>query len=180
MMDQPTALRSLTRRDLLSRGAQVSALIIAGPGFVASATGAWATEVTSLAPATMATLIVMARDIYPHDRLNDSYYAVAVKGHDEKAGKDAAHKTLIEDGIAGLDKAAKDGGFPSYAAIGWEADRNALLRKIADGAFFQTIRGGLVVGLYNQKAVWPHFGYEGAVFDRGGYLENGFDDIAWL
>ena len=31
-----------------------------------------------------------------------------------------------------------------------------------DDGFFQTVRGGLVTGLYNQKAVWPIFGYEGA------------------
>ena len=56
----------------------------------------------------------------------------------------------------------------------------ALLRAIEDGGFFQTIRGGLVVGLYNQKDVWPVFGYEGSSAEHGGYLERGFDDIAWL
>lgn len=179
-MIQTTALRSLTRRDLIARGTQVTALLIAGPGFVAHAGGAWATEVKGLAPQTLASLIVLARDIYPHDRLNDSYYAVAVKGHDEKAATDPAHKTLIEGGIQGLDTLAQARGATGYAGLGWEADRTALLRQIADGAFFQTVRGGLVVSLYNQKAVWPHFGYEGASFDKGGYLENGFDDIAWL
>jgi hypothetical protein len=48
------------------------------------------------------------------------------------------------------------------------------------GAFFQKIRGGLVTGLYNQKAVWPLFGYEGESFSQGGYLERGFDDISWI
>ena len=42
------------------------------------------------------------------------------------------------------------------------------------------VRGGLVTGLYNQKAVWPIFGYEGSSFEFGGYIDRGFDDINWL
>jgi hypothetical protein len=46
--------------------------------------------------------------------------------------------------------------------------------------FFQSVRSGLVVSLYNQKEVWPIFGYEGESASRGGYIHRGFDDIAWL
>lgn len=67
-----------------------------------------------------------------------------------------------------------------YAAIGWEADRVAILREIETGAFFQKVRGGLVTGLYNQKEVWPAFGYEGESFSKGGYIERGFNDIRWI
>ena len=49
-----------------------------------------------------------------------------------------------------------------------------------DSAFFQQIRGGLVTGLYNQKSVWPIFGYEGSSFELGGYIDRGFNDINWL
>ena len=28
--------------------------------------------------------------------------------------------------------------------------------------------------------VWAHIGYEGSSFERGGYLQRGFDDIDWL
>ena len=58
--------------------------------------------------------------------------------------------------------------------------RVELLRAIEESVFFQNIRGGLVTGLYNQKAVWPLFGYEGESFSHGGYIERGFDDINWL
>jgi hypothetical protein len=170
----------MSRRDLLKSGAAVGAAVIAGAGFVAGSTGAWALEVKALKPETMATLIQVARDIYPHDRVADSFYALAVKSHDDKAADDAAHKTLIEDGIAELDTMAQAAGAAGYADMGWEADRTALLHKISDGGFFQTVRGGLVVGLYNQKPLWPLFGYEGASFEEGGYLERGFDDINWL
>ena len=172
--------RGMTRRELLKRGTALSTAFVAGTGFLAHATDAWALELKALSPATMATLIQMARDIYPHDRIADEYYAIAVKGHDETAAGDAAHKAMIEDGIADLDARAQAAGTPSYLGTGWENDRVALLRQIESGGFFQAVRGGLVVSLYNQKAVWPIFGYEGESFSKGGYINRGFDDIAWL
>jgi hypothetical protein len=172
--------RGMTRRALLQRGTALGTAFVAGAGFLAHATDAWAIELKALSPEAMATLIQMARDIYPHDRLADEYYAVAVKGHDEKAAADTTYKSMIEDGIATLDSMAQGAGAPSYLGMGWEIDRVALLRQIETTGFFQAVRGGLVVGLYNQKEVWPVFGYEGESFSKGGYINRGFDDIAWL
>jgi len=169
---------TLDRRRFLA-GLGTSALIISG-GAVIHGGEAWGLEVKALEPQTMLTLVKLARDIYPHDRLADRFYAVAVKGYDQKAGTDAATRNLIEGGIAKLDDLAqKKHGVP-YAAVAWEAERVALLRQIEDDPFFQTVRGGLVVSLYNQKEVWPLFGYEGESAAKGGYLERGFDDITWL
>jgi hypothetical protein len=167
--------RGLTRRALLSRTVASVATVAVGANFVCAPDAAWAVEVTTLKPETMATLIAMARDIYPHDRLADSYYAVAVKGYDVPE-----HAEAIEAGIAALDAAAEGAGYAGYAAVPWEADRVAILRGMEASPFFQTIRGGLVTGLYNQKEVWPLFGYEGESYSKGGYIDRGFDDIAWL
>lgn len=172
--------RGMTRRALLQRGTALGAAFVAGAGFLAHATDAWAIELKALSPEAMATLIQMARDIYPHDRLADQYYAVAVKAHDDSAAGDAAYKSMIEDGVATLNTMAIGAGAASYLGMGWEIDRVALLRQIDTTGFFQAVRGGLVVGLYNQAEVWPHFGYEGESFSKGGYIERGFDDIAWL
>ncbi|TIP97312.1 MAG: gluconate 2-dehydrogenase subunit 3 family protein, partial [Mesorhizobium sp.] len=67
-----------------------------------------------------------------------------------------------------------------YTSLGWEEQRVAALREIEDTPFFQAVRGGLVVGLYNQKEIWPIFGYEGESYSKGGYMARGFDDIEWL
>ncbi len=179
-MTQTPNPRGLTRRELLRRGTALGTAFVAGAGFLAHATDAWAMELKALSPEAMATLIQMARDIYPHDRLADQYYATAIKSHDEQAAGDAAHKALIEEGVATLDNMAVGAGATSYLGMGWEIDRVALLRQIEATPFFQAIRGGLVVGLYNQKEVWPYFGYEGESFSKGGYINRGFDDIAWL
>ena len=151
-------------------------LVISGSAVI-SPQHAWGLETTALKPETMATLIQMARDIYPHDHVPDRFYAIAVKGHDETAAKDAAHKDMIEAGIADLDMKAGDGG---YSGLGWEEERVAVLKQIEGTPFFQAIRSGLVVGLYNQKEVWPLFGYEGESYSKGGYIERGFNDIEWL
>ena len=173
-------LRKLTRRELLKRSLAVTGSLMVGSGFVMSSKEAWAMETSALSPETMATLIQMARDVYPHDSFGDHLYAAAVKGHDETAAKDAEFKSLIENGVATLNKKAKEDGAESYIASGWEADRTAILKSIESDPFFQTIRGGLVVGLYNQPEVWAHLGYEGSSFEKGGYINRGFDDIDWL
>lgn len=167
--------QGMTRRQLLSRSIAAGTAFIIGPGFIAGQDAAWAMETTALKPASMATLIQMARDIYPHDHVADEFYATAVKGYDTA---DVAPD--IEAGIAALDAAARGAGNASYLDTGWERDRVDILRGMEDSAFFQRIRGGLVTGLYNQKAVWPLFGYEGESYSQGGYIDRGFDDINWL
>ncbi|HYP58007.1 MAG TPA: Twin-arginine translocation pathway signal, partial [Beijerinckia sp.] len=67
-----------------------------------------------------------------------------------------------------------------YADIGWEGPRVAILQEIESGAFFQKVQSGLIVDLYNQKEIWPLFGYEGESASKGGYINRGFNDLAWL
>lgn len=169
-------LRGLTRRQLLSRSlAAAGSLAVTGAGFIAAPNAAWALEVTAITPAQMATLLQMARDIYPHDQVPDQFYAVAVKGYDSEDAK-----ALVEAGIAELDAAAQALGHSDYLSIGWEEDRVKVLQSIETSVFFQTVRSGLVTGLYNQKEIWPIFGYQGESFSQGGYIERGFNDIDWL
>lgn len=167
--------RGLTRRQLLSRATAAGAGFVVGGGFLAGHNAAWAMEVQHLQPETMATLVQMARDIYPHDHVGDALYAAAVKGYDSADAAEA-----IEAGIADLNAAARNAGHANYLAMGWERDRVDLLRGMENSPFFQQIRGGLVTGLYNQKEVWPLFGYEGESFSKGGYINAGFDDISWV
>ncbi len=123
----------------------------------------------------MVTLIQVARDIYPHNKVADKFYAAAVTGYDVP---DAVDNTEV--GIKILNGAARDKGHASYLAIGLERDRVDILRSVEDSVFFQKVRGGLVTGLYNQKAVWPIFGYKGESFSQGSYINRGFDDISWI
>lgn len=174
-MIQEDQKRQLTRRTLLKMSAAAGAIAVIGSGFIAAPNAAWAMDVTHISAHEMATLLQMARDIYPHDRVGDEYYAMAIKGYDSDD-----NKALVRDGVAKLDKLAQQKGGASYIETKWEANRVALLREMEDDGFFQTVRGGLITGLYNQKAIWPIFGYEGESFSKGGYIAHGFNDINWL
>jgi hypothetical protein len=87
---------------------------------------------------------------------------------------------MINDGVSGLDQAARDRHKVAYVEVPWEADRVVLLQGIEQTDFFKTVRGDLVVSLYNQKELWPKFGYEGSSAEHGGYIQRGFADIDWL
>jgi hypothetical protein len=165
----------LTRRELLARSVASGGGFLVGAGWVAAPTAAWAVEVVALKPGTMATLVQMARDIYPHDRIPDERYVVAVKGYDT-----AEQAPMVEAGVAALDAAAQGRGHASYLGAMWEEERVAVLKAVEQSEFFQTVRAGLVTDLYNQKEVWPLFGYEGESFSHGGYIARGYNDIDWL
>ena len=173
--------RSKHSRRVFLQGAATAVPVVAAASSVGlGVADAWADDATALTPATLKTLVKVARDIYPHDFLADSYYITAVKPWDGKAAKDAAVKALISGGIARLDQDARDRHKVPYAEVAWEAERVALLQAIEQTEFFKTVRGDLVVSLYNQKEVWPKFGYEGSSAEHGGYIKRGFADIDWL
>jgi len=165
----------LSRRDVLKAGgAGLLAMQILPGGLVTGK--AWAAAPTAVTPETYAALVQISRDLYPHDQLEDKFYAAAVDALDQAAASDAAAKAMLEDGVADLNTAA--GG--SYNDIEAEADRVALLTEREVSPFVQKLRGNLVTGLYNNKEVWPIFGYEGESASKGGYINRGFDDVNWL
>jgi len=87
---------------------------------------------------------------------------------------------MINGGVSRLDQDARDRHKLPYAEVAWEADRVVLLQGIEQSDFFQKIRSDLIASLYNQKEVWPKFGYEGSSAEHGGYINRGFADIDWL
>jgi hypothetical protein len=167
------------RRFLQSTAAAAPAATIVAGGSTLGATAAWA-QTTTISAHAMATLTQMARDTYPHDQLGDTYYRNAVAHWDDEAAADTAKRSLISDGVAMLDTEANARFGANYIDIPSETDRVAVLQAVEPSPFFKTVRADLVVSLYNQKAIWPKFGYEGASAQHGGYLHHGFNDIDWL
>ncbi len=168
------------RRSFLKGAASAAPAAALASGAALATADAWAEGAQALTPHGLKTLVLMARDIYPHDQLSDQYYRTAILPWDAKAAGDADTRALLEDGVAGLDAAAKARHGRPYIDVGWEDDRVPLLRGIETGAFFKTIRADLVVSLYNQKPLWRKLGYEGSSAEHGGYLERGFNDIDWV
>ncbi|MFV0643714.1 MAG: Twin-arginine translocation pathway signal, partial [Sphingomonadaceae bacterium] len=85
-----------------------------------------------------------------------------------------------DDGVAQLNAIAEASYGESYVTIRSEGERVTVLCTIEQTAFFQKIRNDLMFSFYNNKEVWPFFGYEGSSWEQGGYLERGFNDIDWL
>ena len=163
---------------------------IASAGTVATASGALpmmlmpeaALAAEVLGADALKTLTKMARDIFPHDRFEDTLYTNAVSGYGEQAKADEKLKKLLLDGVAKLDAEANKKFKKPYAEVEKETDRVSILKGMekAKSPFFAKMRGDLVVSLYNQPAVWAKLGYEGPSADKGGYINRGFNDQTWM
>ena len=58
--------------------------------------------------------------------------------------------------------------------------RLADAQAIAGSDFFELVRSTAVVEIYSDPQTWAAFGYEGPSFEKGGYIDRGFNDLAWL
>lgn len=169
-------IAQFSRRGFLrGSAATVAAVAVSGPNLLARGAGA-----SGLSTEESRTLAKMTRDLFPHDRLDDSFYANAVAPLQDEASKDAATRKLLADGVAQLNSATMASSGKSYADVPDETARVAAIKKIETTPFFAKVYSGTMTPLYNQPALWAKFGYEGPSSALGGYLHRGFDDIGWL
>jgi hypothetical protein len=127
-------------------------------------------ETAALAGRAAATIAAVARTMYPHDAVPDEVYERVSAKLAESAADDAGTARTIEQGVAGLE------GFAERSADG----RLAALKAIEGSEFFELVRSTAVVEVYSDPRTWAAFGYQGPSFDKGGYLNRGFDDLDWL
>lgn len=172
--EQPT---DLGRRRFLGR----SGIAVAGIGIISSGLltpAAWAAS--AVGEHASATLLRMARDIYPHDTLENKYYAAVLTPLARKAGKDMALKKMLAEGVKALDQRSQQLFSRNFLELEHESDRVLVLRAIEESPFFQRIKGDLMMGIYNNPELWPRFGYGGSAWQKGGYINRGYDKIGWL
>jgi hypothetical protein len=130
-------------------------------------------EAATLSTGTMATITAAARIMYPHDALPDDVYARVGDKLAEAAREDSAAARTIEEGISAL-----NGGEP-FAELSADAQLEAL-RAIEGSEFFELMRSTAVVEVYSDPRTWELVGYEGPSFEKGGYINRGFNDLDWL
>lgn len=125
--------------------------------------------------ATQATeMLAMTRQLFPHDKLGDEYYWVVVESIDKEMAGSVELATQIRAGLTQLNQAA-GGDFASA-----DADRQLqAMKKLEDTPFFSSMLNKTQFYFYNNKAVWPKFGYEGSSWEKGGYINRGFNDVTW-
>lgn len=124
-------------------------------------------------PELPAGLLRMGRDLFPHEFVNDRHYlqplAELVREQPE----------LVAEGLADLNRRAIKAHDRPFEVLD-EERRVALLTEVEQSPFFRAVRTQLMFGLYDNKALFPLFGYEGSSWEYGGYVKRGFDDLNWL
>jgi hypothetical protein len=168
----------LNRREFLcNSGKTLAGVVVASSGAVSlifPATG-WSAQLAVLDEHESKTLLKMTRQLFPHDKVEDKFYAVVVKALDDDASANADTAKQLKAGVANLDKLAR-GDWSELS----NDKRGVILKKIESTAFFQQVKSKCVTGIYNNKDLWDHFGYEGSSAEHGGYINRGFDDLDWL
>lgn len=170
---------SISRRKFLnSVGAGVAGTVVA-----TTLVGCTATAATTAAENKISmpesshisqTLLIMAKDIYPHEIVENKYYQKIV---DDLAQQE---KTLIGEGVAMLDKLSTEKLGQPFMNVGYEPDRIRILRSIEENPFFIKVRTALMFGIYDNKELFHLFGYQGSSWEKGGYINRGLDELDWL
>jgi hypothetical protein len=171
----------LSRRGFLSgTAATLAAVAVSGTTILTDPEAASATEPAGLHAEQLRALRQFTRDLFPHDRLEESFYEEAVAPLQDEAARDQSTKRLLADGIGQLDRLAMAAGGKPYADLSDEEIRVAVIKQIESGSFFAKVYDTTINSLYNQPKVWPKFGYEGPSSALGGYTHRGFSNINWL
>jgi hypothetical protein len=175
----------VSRRGFLARGAAAMAAVTASGGRVVAEAQQAATAPGNLKARDVETLVKFTRDLFPHDRLDDSFYQKAMKPLEQEAAKDGATRQLLELGVTRLNEWAQSAAGKTYVDLKDEKQRVMLIERMQSDRssladFFHKVYSTTIVSLYNQPEVWPQFGYEGPSSAKGGYLHRGFNDLNWV
>ena len=175
---RPSAFATPTRRQLLG----TTAFVALTAGLLTTTMSRYAVAAATFDDAQKMTLLRVARDIYPHETLLDNApYQTVVDAILTEADKDEKVAKLMSDGLADLDKRADAIYKSKYVDVKNPLEREALLRQIELTDWFQKVRGGLLFGLYNNKALYPKFGYDGSSWEHGGWINDpSFGKVDWL
>ena len=117
-------------------------------------------------------LMKMVRTLYPHDRFPSGPYDRTTEDVIKKGNSSPDNAVMLQEGI---DKLKADG----FDKLNFEKSTE-YLENMGRTKFFEHVRGTSTVTLYNDKEVWELLGYEGYSYDKGGYINRGFNDLDWL
>lgn len=162
----------MDRRQFLQATGMLTGVLAAGGALSLIAPArAWAVDLNAFGSAEGSALMAVARTLAPHDTLEDAAYALVIKAIDGVAAADAGNLAMLREGLARLG--------PAFATAP-EAERVKALAAMQDSGFFKYLRAQTLMNLYASPLAYAHFGYEGEVFSKGGYLLRGFNDLRWL
>lgn len=126
-------------------------------------------------PEANRTLVAMIKAAFPHDGVPDAAYERTARTVVQEAENTTWMRVKLASGLDSLEGLA-DGRFTELS----REEALPVLRRIQHTPFFGFVRQTTVVTLYEDEEVWEVLGYEGPSFDKGGYIDRGFDDLDWL
>lgn len=135
----------------------------------------------SLDKSQSATLLRMVQDIYPHPGLLKlDHYQAIVDTVTANADGDSAMADDLKGGLKRIDQKSQELFGSSYVDVKDPDAREGLLRHFQNEGFFQGVRWTAYFAIYDNKEIWPLFGYEGSSVEYGGYIDRGFSDITFV
>ncbi|MFV0284684.1 MAG: tat (twin-arginine translocation) pathway signal sequence [Castellaniella sp.] len=168
-------IRSGSRRNFLKGTVVLTGTLATGTLLAALAPSrTWALEAQVLDKKQAQDLLLMAKRLYPHKDLPDAVYALLVKDIDAACSDKAVHD-MVTAGIKALNKNAEG----NWAAA-TPKRQVAILQAMSTDPFFKKVRGQCITSIYDNQMAYKHFGYEGEIWTKGGYLKRGFNDLTWL
>jgi len=117
----------------------------------------------------------IAKVLYPHDGLGDAPYGRVVSSLEERSRSEAALYSVLQTGLADL----RANSAEQLSDLDMDTLERMLVER-EETELFSVIRRLVAWFLYDDREVWEFIGYPGPSFQLGGYLNRGFDDLAWL
>ena len=117
-----------------------------------------------------ATLVRLLRVLYPHPQVPESPYERCAEAVIANA------QTDLVAGLARLNQLA--GG--SFTDVDEAAARDLVDGLGEDPDLLLPVHAVSVTTLYDDHEVWDLLGYEGSSYEKGGYINRGFNDLDWL
>ena len=130
---------------------------------------------TELTEEARSVLIRVIRVAFPHPNFPDAPYERTADTILAEAANSTWFRVALTQGLLTLSHFA-GGDFRELD----EEEATKVLRRIESTEFFGFVRRTTVLNLYDNADVWEVLGYEGPSFDKGGYINRGFDDLHWL
>lgn len=128
-----------------------------------------------------AMLLRMVQDIYPHPGLLEvAHYEAISSSVLNGAQENSETAAALIDGLGRVDALAQKLFAMDYVDIADADAREGILRNFQHEGFFQGVRWTAYFGIYDNKDIWPLFGYQGSSVEHGGYIDRGFSDITFV
>ncbi len=122
-----------------------------------------------------AVLVHAVRVAFPHEGFPVGPYERTADKIVEAADASTWLRLLLIQGLGSL-QSLSGGSFLDLD----QKEATAILKHVEGTEFFGLLRRTAVVHLYDDPDTWDALGYEGPSFDKGGYVDRGFDDLDWL